>query len=253
MENKYARRISSMFSIASASSEQSSSTANSHGRKNSTKISRTPSPSKQHGLPRLDVPTPEPDPTRPHEQNELLGAHASQPEPGSVTISSNGVDTDPDDISHPSPPLPRPLLAEPSALSGNFSEGRFESKLDGVSESRPESSSKSRPRSQASRASRMESKGGVRPPSPSKFLHAINPSESKKSTRRSWLPGKSRIDSPTGGSDPAAQAWLFGSEVKIPYDISNLVSFQEVSHQLCIGNGSENADYLGHRTLGQKR
>ena len=230
MENKYARHISSLFSIASASSEQSSSTTNFDGRKNSTKISRTPSPSKQLRPPRLDDPSPVPDPNRPHEQNELSGAHTSQLESESLPISLNGVDTPSDDISHPSPPMPKPLSAEPSPQSINFSETRFESKLDGMSDSRPDSGLKSRSRSRASRASRTESKGGIRPPSPSKFLHALNPSELRKSTRRSWLPGKSRTDSPTGGSDFAAQAWLFGSEAKIPYDISNLVSFQEVSH-----------------------
>lgn len=250
MENKYARRISSMFSIASASSEQSSSTANPQGRKNSTKTSRTPSPSRQLGLPRLDVPPPGADPTRPHGQNELLVAHTSQPEPGSIPLTSNGVDTSLDDISHPSPPMQMPLPAESSPPASDLSENKFESKLDGASESKPEGGSKSRSRSRASRGSRTESKGGTRPPSPPKFLHALNPNELRKSTRRSWLPGKSRIDSPTGGSDFAAQAWLFGSEAKIPYDVSNLVNFQEVSCQLRIGAGFENADDLGYRTLG---
>lgn len=229
MEKKYARRISSIFSIASASSEQSSSTANSQTRKSSTKISRTPSPSKQLGLPRLDVPPPEADPTRPHGQNELLVTHTSQPEPGSVPLTSNGVDTSPDDTPHPSPPIPKPSPVEATPSASDLSESRLESKVDEAPESKPEGGSKSRSRSRARHASRTESKGGIRPPSPSKFLHALNPTELRKSTRRSWLPGKSRVDSPTGGSDFSAQAWLFGSEAKIPYDVSSLVSFQEVS------------------------
>lgn len=233
MENKYARRISSMFSIASASSEQSKSTVDSQGRKNSTKTSRTPSPSKQLGLPRLDVPPSGADPTRPHGQNELLGAHTSQPEPESTPLPSNGVDNSPEDILHPSPLIPKPLPADSSPPpSSDLPESRLDSKLDGATESKPDGRSKSRSRSRASRASRTESKGGIRPPSPSKFLHTLSPTERRKSTRRSWLPGKSRTDSPTEGSDFAAQAWLFGSEAKIPYDVSNLVSFQEVSHQL---------------------
>lgn len=250
MENKYARRISSLLSINSASSEQSSSIASSHARKSSTKISGIPSPSMHLGPPRVDIPPPVPDPTQPHEQGELLGVHISQPEPGSVPISSNGVDPPPDDNSNQSPSMPKPLSAESRPKSRNFSDSRLDSKLEGASESRSESSSKSRSRSRASRASRTESKGGIRSPSPPKFLNALNPSELRKSTRKSWLPGKSRTTSPSGGSDSAPQAWLFGGEVKIPYDMSNLVSFQEVSHWLCTGENSENADDLGRRTLG---
>lgn len=250
MENKYARRISSIFSIASTSSEQSSTTANSQGRKNSTKTLRTPSPSKQVGLPRSDVPPHGADPTRPHGQNELLGASTSQSEPEFIPIPSDGVDTSLDNNSHPSPPVPKPLATEPSPPLSDLSESRFESKLDEASESRTERSSKSTSRSRASRASRTESKGGIRPPSPPKFLHALSPTELRKSTRRSWLPGKSRIDSPTGSSDSAAQAWFFGSEAKIPYDTTNLVSFQEVSNWLRISKGSKYADDLGCRTLG---
>lgn len=246
MENKYARRISSIFSNASTSLEQSSSAANPQGRKNSAKTSRTPSPSKQLGLPRLDAPLPGADPIRPHGQDELLVAHASQPEPGSTPMISNGVDTSADDAPHPSPPMPKPFPTETSPPASDLSENRFESKLDGASESNTEGGSKSRSRSRASRASRTESKGGIRPPSPSKFLHALNPNELRKSTRRSWLPGKSRIESPTGGSDFAAEAWLFGSEAKIPYDVSNLVSFQEVSCELQTGAGFENANDLGY-------
>ena len=251
MEKKYMRRISSMLFLASAASEQSSSTASSYARQKSVKISRTPSPSTQLNLPRLDLPQPEPGSAQLHEQTEISDEQASQQESDGMSASMNGLGISPD-TSQMSAPLENSLPADPSSPSGNVSEGRLESRPENGSESRAEHTSKGRSRSGTIRSSRVNSKGGVRPPTPSKLLLASNPPETRKSMRRSWLPGKSRIDLPIGNPDSTPQAWLFGSEDKTPYDASNLVTFQEVIRVFHIKNEHEYTDNVGARTMGYK-
>lgn len=229
MENRYARRISSMFSLTSTSSEQNSNTASSHARQKSMKISRTPSLSKQLNVPRLDLPQPEPGSIQLRDQTEESAVQASQQEADGTSASSNGIVTSPDEIPQPSPPILNSVPAEPYFSLSNVSESKRESKPEKVSERRPERSSKSTSRDGSSCNSPVESKGGARPPSPSNFLHTLNPSELRKSTRRSWIPGKTRTDTPIGGSDNAPRAWLMESGDKKPYDISKLATFQKVS------------------------
>ncbi len=251
MENPFARRISSMFSISSSSSEQSSNTATSHGRRNPTKISRTPSPPKQDSV----ISERGPGPTQLHEPNEDSVAQASQPELERMPMSPAGMVSSPDELAQPSPPILKPP-SPPCSPSSPVRETKLESRLVSRSQSGPASNSKSRSASRtrgARQSSRAESKEGTRPTSPSKLLSAPSQSERRKSTRKSWLPGKSRTHSPTGDAVPSPpKAWLVGSEAKVPYDVSRLVNFQEVSNKFCVRNGPENAYSIGSRTLGWK-
>lgn len=70
--------------------------------------------------------------------------------------------------------------------------------------------------------SRLPSRAGSPPPA----LQV----DAKLKKRRSWMPGSSPIDttSPTDTS-PNAQAWLITARDKIPYDLTNLINFRQVS------------------------
>jgi hypothetical protein len=172
-----------------------------------------------------------PGPTQLHEPNEDSVAQASQPELERMPMSPAGMVSSPDELAQPSPPILKPP-SPPCSPSSPVRETKLESRLVSRSQSGPASNSKSRSASRtrgARQSSRAESKEGTRPTSPSKLLSAPSQSERRKSTRKSWLPGKSRTHSPTGDAVPSPpKAWLVGSEAKVPYDVSRLVNFQEV-------------------------
>lgn len=250
MENQFAKRISSMFSISTSSSEQSNNTPTPHARLNPAGISRISSPTNQVStIPRSDVVQPGVGQTQFLRQDE---DSAAQPDllctPMSPNGAPNGVVASPDELS---PPILKPL-SPPCSPSSPVGETKLESRLVSGSQSGPEGDSKGRSASRIRRAcgvSRAESKEGTtRPTSPSKLLNAPNPSERRKSARKSWLPGKSRTHSPSGSAVPLPpQAWLVGSEAKVSYDVSRLVNFQEVSNGFRERDGSAKAHNIPGR------
>jgi len=113
---------------------------------------------------------------------------------------------------------PPPLLKPLSILPDSSNTSRPTSK-----DSRPESWAPSRPPSQPS--SRPTSRAKIRPLTPST-------SEAQKiSKKRSWLSGKSRPESQDGRDGfQMPQAWLVTAQEKLPYDAAPLAHFVTVSH-----------------------
>lgn len=82
--------------------------------------------------------------------------------------------------------------------------------------------------------SRAGSRPGSRPASPARAfapvdspLRPLTPStEAKQSKRRSWLPGFNRNESQENIEQP--RAWICGAQENIPYDVSPLISAQNV-------------------------
>lgn len=109
------------------------------------------------------------------------------------------------------PPLLKPLPLPPDSSDGSRPVSR---------DSRPESGISSRPSSQPS----------SRPASPSKFRPLTPTTESQKnSKRRSWLPGKSRPESQDEGDGlQIPQAWLVTPQDKLLYECTALANFVTV-------------------------
>ena len=102
------------------------------------------------------------------------------------------------------------------------------SPFDSRSNSRPPSSRPpSRPPSQP--ASRPASPIKLRPPTPT--ARPLTPTtEAKLAKRRIWMPGKSRKEGQDGGDHVnSPQAWVVTPREKIPYDVSGLAGFHRVS------------------------
>ena len=78
-------------------------------------------------------------------------------------------------------------------------------------------------------ASRPASPVKLRPPTPT--AHPLTPtSEAKLAKRKSWIPGKSRKVGQDGGDHgDIPQAWLVTPNEKTPYDVSALANFHRVS------------------------
>lgn len=109
------------------------------------------------------------------------------------------------------PPLLKPLPTLPDSANASRPVSR---------DSRPGSRAPSRPTSQPP----------SRPASPTKFRPLTPTSETTKvSKRRSWLPGKSRPESQDGSDGfQMPQAWLVTPREKLQYDPSSLASFVKV-------------------------
>lgn len=99
--------------------------------------------------------------------------------------------------------------------------------FDSRSSSRPPNSRPpSRPPSQP--ASRPASPIKFRPQTPT--ARPLTPTETKLAKHRSWMPGKLRKAGQDEGDDAnSPQAWMVTPNEKIPYDVSGLASFHRVS------------------------
>ena len=100
---------------------------------------------------------------------------------------------------------------------------------------RSESPSSSRPVSRGSGpeslpGSRPPSRPGSRPASPNTSRPQTPTSDQRLLKRKSWLPGKSHAGS-RGGEDTAQtpQAWAVTPQQKIPYDVNPLANFHRVN------------------------
>ena len=242
---KSAKRLSSIFSLGSTSSDKSNNDRN-----------RPPSVHSPHDL-RTSSP-----PGRLQISTSTLQPSASSPNlrtPTSGTSPRLSLSFDP---THPSsrlghnalpPGVHKPLPLPPGSFRG----------------ARPQSATGSRPTSPIKNFSRPSSSPGSGPASPSKdFLQPLTPSsetgrpsrptstvghisisrptspvkhlarpatptsEKKLSKRRSWMPSRSKQDSSEvlDGAHTSPQAWLLAPDQQRPYDASTLVTFQRVSN-----------------------
>ena len=192
------KRISSLFSIGSSSSERSGASSDTTAARHPNKASRDSSPA---NLPQLstNIPVSASNP-------DLRNGHAptKSASPGRLTPTFR-----------PTTPI------EP---------GNLLSQMDAMKETSQRTTSPgSRPNSRP--ASRSGSRAGSRPSSPTKFFRPLTPSqEIKLSKRRSWLPGKNRPESHDGAGE-MLRAWLLepGQQESIQYDLAPLANLRKVS------------------------
>lgn len=248
MENKHARRISSLFSLGSNSADKGNGTSKSPSSLSLnglglTGLAKDPNTVTSPKIPlspvRIETPSNESS-----AQNGLspaqtpqyeLGRLAPQPEPvfnspEPIVTSSELIVTSPELMSNSSqeeffpPTQALKPLPEPAGSS-----------IGSISESMPANRPRSRTESGADSIANDtdEQQRGSRSRSPSKFLRTSTPLESRLSRRRSWLPGKSRSVS-HGGSivSSTPEAWTLSTHEMEPHDISALVNFQQVSRNI---------------------
>ena len=147
-----------------------------------------------------------------------------------------------DDVLLNPPPLLKPMPMRAQSPGGSRDSSRPVSRgnpldsrpasrgnpFDSRPASRPPSSrSPSRPPSQA--ASRPASPIRLRPQTPT--TRPLTPTtEAKLAKRRSWIPGKLRkAEQDEEDHVNGPQAWMVAPHEKIPYDVSRLANFQKVS------------------------
>ena len=120
-----------------------------------------------------------------------------------------------------------PLDSRPASRGNPFDSRSSSRPPSSRPPSRPSSRPPSRPPSQP--VSRPASPMKLRPQTPT--ARPLTPTtEAKLAKRRSWMPGKLRKSGQEEGdhaNDP--QAWMITSNAKIPYDVSGLASFHRVS------------------------
>ena len=198
--NKPSKRISSLFSIGSTSSERSGASSNTSESLHPNKASRDSSPA---NLPQLST-------------DIELRVSASHPDLRNGHTPTKS--TSPGRLT----PTFRPTTPiEPGTLPSQADPVRGSSQRSMSPGSRPNS----RP------ASRPGSRNSSRPSSPTKFFRPLTPSqETKLSKRRSWLPGKTQPESHDGAGE-MLDAWLLdpGQQESIKYDLAPLANLRRVS------------------------
>ena len=240
---KSARRISSIFSLGSTSSDKSKN-SNLTPSVHAPRESRSPSPAR---LPQLFTST-----LQPSESLQNLRTPSAGPSPHlspafdpGYSISTLPDNALPQGVCKPAPLPPgslRPIRpgstpgTRPSPPPINFS------RPASSGGSRPVSPSRDlrpiTPNSDSGMSSRPPSRVGLtpisRPISPSKHpSRPTTPIPGKKlSNRRSWLPGRSRHGSvdETDGERSSSRAWVLTPDQQRPYDVSPLIKFQRVSN-----------------------
>ena len=199
---KSTKRLSSLFSIGSVSSDRSTSSA-------------PPQSSPKH----LHVETGSPPPILLRSPTADVHASASTPDLHSVAESRP-----------PSATL-SPFPSRPSSGVGDqypFSPDDLKPLSQRINEriSRP--------------SSRASSQASSRPTSPSKQFRPLTPTqegqaltptqEGRLAKRRSWIPGRQRVEAQDGFVVPnMPSAWFLNSQEKTPYDAMPLASFYRVS------------------------
>ena len=242
---KSAKRISSIFSLSSTSTDKRNSNPNvPPSSLHAPRDSRTPSPSRllQNSITILQPSASSPNLRTPGSGQSPHLNPSVDPIRSTSTISNNTLP--PGVLKHL--PLPqgsfrndRPQSAassRPSSSSRNFSRP---TSSDG---SRPASPSRDfyrpiAPISETGETSRPASRAGLSPTSsptsPAKHLSrpATPTTEKGLSKRRCWLPGRSKHGSTeeADGAHAPPRAWVVTWEQQIPYDVSPLLSFQKVS------------------------
>lgn len=217
---KSAKRLSSIFSLGSNTSEKSGASSNTNSSRYPTKASREASPGRLPQLPtdiRISTSTP-----------DLRNGHSPIHQSPALTPVLDPVrSSTPDGL--------RPALQPLDTLKP------LPSRIDSSGTSRP--------------SSRASSRGGSRPASPTKFRPWTPTQEAKQlSKRKSWLPGRSsRPESQDAGALGLPQAWTATAvpQEKIPYDPLPLASFQKVNdHAKSLVQWLTQMDCSGFRTMG---
>ena len=247
-----AKRISSIFSMGSNASDQSSESRMSSSihparppREQSQSIEHASK--KQISTPGLGQQDPanlsRTSPTNLRPTSHLQNLHNEQSSgftpPFDPTILPRIED---DDLLLNPPLLRKPMPIRAQSPNGSLGDSRPVSRgnqmdsrppsrgnpFDSRPSSRPPSSlPPSRPPSQP--ASRAASPVKLRPPTPT--ARPLTPTtEANLAKRKSWMPGKTRKAGQDGGDHGSyPQAWLVTPKDKTPYDVSGLASFHRVS------------------------
>ena len=196
--DKPPKRLSSLFSIGSNSSEKSGASSGTTASLHPNKASRDSSPA---NLPQLST---------------NVRVSASNPDLRNGHTPTRSA----------SPGRLTPTFRPPTPIEP----GNLLSQMDSMRDSSQRSMSPgSRPNSRP--ASRSGSRANSRPSSPTKFFRPLTPSqETKLSKRRSWLPGKTRPESHDGPGE-MLRAWLLepGQQESIKYDLAPLANLRRVS------------------------
>ena len=203
---KSAKRLSSIFSLASNTSgvsEKSGVSSNTSSTRHPSKASRDSSPGRHTQLSsdiRISTSTPD-------LRNGISETHQS---PAFTPTLSSARSSTPDGL--------RPMLEPLDTLKP------LPNRIDSPGTSRP--------------TSRASSRGGSRPASPTKFRPWTPTQEQKHlSKRKSWLPGRSsRPESQDGSALGLPQSWTVtaASKEKVPYNPLPLANFQKVGMYLVI-------------------
>lgn len=197
MTGKHARRISSIFSLGSDSSEKSLESSKTPPSPRGPTISPEPGPAIQ-SKPVITAPAIESSPS-PHAT--LFSPPPAQPlydpPPPPQAHSQNN------DVLSPN----SPMLSPPPERLGSPIGDSFRSRSVSRDGSQHGRRSRSRPLSQAK--NRLQS-------------------ESRLARPRSWLSTRSKPESQGDGEGPGSEAWLVYPDANIPYDVLPLVHFQKV-------------------------
>lgn len=261
---KPTRRIASIFSLVSTSSDKNKNT-NLTPSIHAPRGSRSPSPAR---LPQLSTSTLQPSASSPNLRTPSAGP-SPQLSPAfdpTYSISTSRDSALPPGVFKPAPLPPgslRPIRPGSAAGTRPNSPPLNFSRSASSGGSRPVSPSRDlrpiTPNSDTGRSSRSPSRAGLtpisRPVSPSKHLsRPTTPIPVKKlSNRRSWLPGRSRHGSvgEINGEHSSSRTWVLTPEQQRPYDMSPLLKFQRVSNVATTRYGEQMLTYyLGPRTLG---
>lgn len=218
MQTKHTRRISSLFSLGSTSSDKSVDTANSSPSLAPPTFSDEPSAAIFSEPVSTELHTSASSDVQPSSQGPSLQTPQDDPSEAPPVPAENRLS--------PIPQMILPLPEIPGPQTGNRLRSKSESKGGIQAESGDQSDGDSRVEIQGGSrpGSRLENKSGSRPGSPPKLHQSTVRGLSR---RRSWLPSRSKPE-PQGEVDGPGP-WLIRPDEKLPYDASPLIHFQKVS------------------------
>lgn len=195
MTSKHARRISSIFSLGSDSSEKSPDSSKTPPSPHGPTISPEPNPANQ-SKPMITPPAIETSPS-PHAflSSPPPPLYDPPPPPQAHSLSNDALS--------PS----SPMLSPPPERLGSPIGDSFRSRSVSRDGSQDGRRSRSRPLSQVK--NRLQS-------------------ESRLARPRSWLSTRSKPESQGDGEGPGSEAWLVYPDTAIPYDVLPLAHFQKV-------------------------
>ena len=201
MQNS-AKRLSSLLSLGSISSDKSTSSA----------------PPQSTSEP-LHVETGSPPPILLRSPTADVRASASTPD-----LCSTAQDRPPSATLSPLPSRPSSGIGDPYPFSPDDLKPpphRIDERISRPS-SRASSQASSRPTSPSFQ---------FRPLTTTQKDRALTPThEGRPTRRRSWIPGRQRVEALNGSAGPnTSSTWFLNSQEKIPYDATPLVSFYRVS------------------------
>lgn len=234
VERKTARRISSLFSLVSNSSEKGTEVTKSSSSLSLAGLSRDSANAQNLRLSTSDIRIETPPPNENGFDHGLSPAQTPQydpgrlapsPEPEPIVTSPENIVASPDLIA--TSPQEDLSLPSPQVLLPDTVHSQADSVLGSREEGRPRSRTECRVNGKTN--SLVDHKRASRSGSPSKFLNPSTQLESILSKRKTWRPGKLRTTSQGGALEsPLPQAWVLTPHDMIPYSILDLVNFHQV-------------------------